>query len=108
MPVQELELSYAQQGSQFAAYGPISWADLEVLAVKVANEAQWRKIKKARGVPSAGDTISSAFGASWTVKLGRLDTDKPDPAGRLPKPDASVQEITVSFQKRCIVRRPSL
>lgn len=82
-----------------AGYGPISWADLEVLATKVANEAAWSKIKRARGVPSAGDVISSAFGAAWQVKLGRLDADKPDPEGRIPKADASVAQITVSISQ---------
>lgn len=95
----ERERQACQQTSMCcdAGYGPISWSDLEVLSAKVANEAVWRNIKKARGVPSSGDVISSAFGAAWPVKLGRLDTDKPDPEGRLPKPDASVPEITVSF-----------
>ena len=79
-----------------AGYGPISWADLEVLSAKVANEYAWSKIKRARGVPSSGDIISSAFGAAWPVKLGRLDAEQPDPENRLPKPDASVPEITVS------------
>lgn len=79
-----------------AGYGPISWADLEVTAAKVANESDWRAVKKARGLPSSGDVISSAFGASWPLKLGRQDTDKPDPPGRLPPPNASVPEITVS------------
>lgn len=65
------------------------------MAAKVATEASWRDIKRSRGVPSAGDVISSAFGAAWPVKLGRVDTDKPDPAGRLPGPEASVKEITV-------------
>ena len=81
-----------------AGYGPISWADLEVLAAKVANEASWRVIKTKGGLPSSGDVISSAFGAAWPVKLGRHDADKPDPANRLPLPEASVQEITVRSQ----------
>jgi len=46
-------------------------------------------------VPSSGDVISTAFGASWAVRLGRVDSGKPDPEGRLPKPDASIKEITV-------------
>jgi hypothetical protein len=29
------------------------------------------------------------------VRLGRLDSGKPDTEGRLPKPDASVKDITV-------------
>ena len=81
--------------SLLAGYGAISWADLEVLSAKVANEAVWRDVKKLRGVPSSGDVISSAFGAAWPVKLGRQDADQPDPEGRLPKPDATVAEITV-------------
>ncbi len=57
-----------------------------------------------RGVPSSGDIISTAFGATWNVKLGRVDSGKPDPEGRLPKPDASVKEITVilSHSKRAV------
>lgn len=79
-------------------YGAISWADLEVLSVKVANEAAWRVVKKARGVPSSGDVISTAFGAAWPVKLGRVDAEQPDPENRLPKLDASVPEVTVSLR----------
>jgi len=56
-----------------------------------------------RGVPSAGDVISTAFGATWGVRLGRVDSDKPDPEGRLPKADASVAEITVSSQYALLV-----
>jgi len=37
-----------QRKPNFAGYGPISWADLEVLAAKVANEAAWRVVKQAR------------------------------------------------------------
>lgn len=97
----------------------ISWADLEVLAAKVANEKDWIKIKRANGVPSqgggqgGGDIISSAFGASWPVKLGRVDSEQPDPAGRVPLNDASVKDLTVLcptwfyFGVQGIVARPS-
>ena len=79
-----------------AGFALISYADLEVLAAKVANEKDWAKIKRANGVPSSGDIISSAFGAAWPVKLGRIDATEPSPAGLVPSSDASVQEITVS------------
>lgn len=38
-------------------------------------------------------TIQKAFGAQWDVRLGRVDSDVADPAGRVPPPGASVQEI---------------
>lgn len=80
-----------------SGYGPISRADLEVVAAKVANEKAWGAIKRARGLPSSGDIISSAFGASWPLKLGRIDTDTADPPGRIPLADANMPAVTVRF-----------
>ena len=77
-------------------FEPISYADLEVLAAKVAATKSWAAIKiKQSSLPSGGEVISSAFGAAFNVRLGRRDATEPDPAGRLPLSDAPVEEIVV-------------
>jgi hypothetical protein len=75
----------------------ITWADLSVLAAKVAAQMSWFAAKKARlGAGADVDTISSAFGADWPVVLGRMDSSAPDAPGGLPDPaTASVQEVRV-------------
>ena len=37
--------------------------------------------------------LQTAFGASWPVKIGRLDSNTPGRAGRIPPLDASVEDI---------------
>ena len=76
---------------------PITWADLSVLAAKVAAQKSWFAAKKARLGPGADiDTISSAFGADWPVVLGRMDSSAADAPGRVPDPTtASVQDVRV-------------
>ncbi len=76
---------------------PITWADLSVLAAKVAVQKSWFVAKAARLGPGADvNTISSAFGADWPVVLGRMDSAAADPAGRIPDPaTASPLEIRV-------------
>lgn len=55
--------------SAHVGFGPISWADLEVMALKVANRAQWLDIKTQRAsIASGGSTIADAFGSEWIVR----------------------------------------
>lgn len=85
--------------SQQSGIAPISWADLEVMALKVATRLLWRDIKLSRAsVASGGSTIADNFGAEWVVNLGRKDADEPDPEGRVLQPNASVQEAKEFFR----------
>lgn len=45
------------------------------------------------GATGDAATITRAFGAAWDVRLGREDSSVADPAGRLPAPGASVEEV---------------
>ena len=68
-----------------AGIPPLSWADTLVLGAKVSAELSWVNAKKKRlGAGADIDTISSAFGADFPLKLGRVDVTEPDPAGRFP------------------------
>lgn len=78
--------------------GPISYADLEILAAKVATKQLWRKIKLSNAkVQSGGEKIDEAFGTQWDTVVGRVDADTPDPAGRIPAPGASAAELKEFF-----------
>lgn len=73
--------------------GPISWADLLVLAGKVATLKQWNEEKKQKlADPTALGLIPVV---PWPTVLGRIDVAEAAPAGRIPQPDADVQEIKV-------------
>eukprot|EP00892_Ulva_mutabilis_P005537 jgi/Ulvmu1/3355/UM156_0012.1 len=64
-----IDVGNAELGS-----GPISWADLMVLAAKVAVQADWKDIKVSRSaIRSGGEEVAKTFGAAWDVKLGRVD-----------------------------------
>lgn len=77
-----------------AEQGPISWADLLVLAAKLTTQMSWRSIKDAESKDPAGaEIISTVYGTNWSVQLGRTDSGVPAPAGRLPQPDASATEV---------------
>lgn len=74
--------------------GPLSWADLLVIAGKVATRKVWYDAKVARAkISSGGNVIATAFAADWPIQLGRIDATEPDPAGRLPALDAPVAEV---------------
>ena len=51
------------------------------------------RIKTEKSGVGKGEIVSSAFGADYPVKIGRVDSNVPDPAGRIPSADASVEEI---------------
>jgi L-ascorbate peroxidase len=79
---------------------PISYADLEVMGLRVATRLKWAYIKVSRApVASGGETISDAFGAAWDVSLGRPDAESADPEGRVLQPSASPQEVKDWFFK---------
>ncbi|GIL48968.1 hypothetical protein Vafri_5468 [Volvox africanus] len=92
----KIDAAGAEDGS-----GPISWADLLVLAAKVSTQAQWATIKRSRAqIASGGDVIAGpAFGAAWPVRLGRVDSTVPAPSGRIPAADASVEEVKAFMEK---------
>ncbi|KAL3132609.1 hypothetical protein ABBQ32_009138 [Trebouxia sp. C0010 RCD-2024] len=83
-----------------AGQGPISWADLIVLAAKVAHVLSWteQKVKRAT-VASGGSTIADAFGAAFPVPLGRMDADSADDAVKIPTQSASPAEVKEFFNK---------
>ncbi|KAK9812426.1 hypothetical protein WJX73_009908 [Symbiochloris irregularis] len=83
------------QNSKAAGQGEYSWADVLVLAAKVTAQKLWASVKiKQSGLQGdEAGVISSVYGADFPVKLGRVDATKPDPSGRVPKPDARVQDI---------------
>jgi len=37
--------------------------------------------------------LATAFGSDWPVRLGRVDSNVPGPAGKIPQADASVEDI---------------
>lgn len=74
--------------------GPLSWADLLVLAAKTAVQKEWFALKVKRvGDKESADTVAKAFGSAWDVKLGRVDTATPAPAGRALSQNASTEEM---------------
>lgn len=53
------------------------------------------KIKQSGLQGDEAGVISSVYGADFPIRLGRVDASQPDPSGRVPKPDAPVQDIQV-------------
>lgn len=52
-----------------AGLPPISWADLEVAALKLANRSLWLDIKTQRAsIAAGGSTIAENFGSPWDVR----------------------------------------
>jgi L-ascorbate peroxidase len=83
---------------------PISYADLMVLACKVATQDAWRAVKLKKTVTtSGGDIIATVYGTDWPVRLGRVDSAEAAPAGRIPDDAAPVTEI-VDFMKKLGVK----
>ncbi len=76
----------------------ISWADLIVLAAKVAHVQSWtaQKVKRA-SIAQDGSTIAEAFGAAFPVPLGRVDATSPDAPVQVPTQTASPAEVKVSL-----------
>ncbi|GLC42901.1 hypothetical protein PLESTB_001812400 [Pleodorina starrii] len=91
----KIDAAGAEDGS-----GPISWADLLVLAAKVTTQAEWARIKRSRAqIASGGDVIAGpAFGAAWPVRLGRVDSPVAA-GGRVPSADAPVSEIKAFMER---------
>eukprot|EP00882_Tetradesmus_deserticola_P003731 GHRQ01003946.1.p1 GENE.GHRQ01003946.1~~GHRQ01003946.1.p1 ORF type:complete len:361 (+),score=156.95 GHRQ01003946.1:38-1084(+) len=77
----------------------ISYADLLVLATKVATTQAWKEVKmKKTQTTSGGEIITTVYGTEWPVRLGRVDSATPGAAGRIPADGAPVAEI-VAFMK---------
>lgn len=73
---------------------PLSWADTIVLAAKIATAKQWREQKISRAAdPAKGAEISDKFGTPVVVSIGRSDAATPGPAGRIPAPGASPDDV---------------
>ncbi|PNW83243.1 hypothetical protein CHLRE_05g233900v5 [Chlamydomonas reinhardtii] len=74
--------------------GPISWADLIVLAAKVTTQSGWSATKVSRAqIASGGEVIAGpAFSAAWPVRLGRVDSPAAA-AVKVPTYDSPVAEI---------------
>jgi len=78
----------------------ISWADLLVMAGKVAITKDWVQTKIDRSeTPEGGAVIANSFGAPFEVKLGRVDATGPDSAPPVPGMDASTEEIKAWLNK---------
>ncbi|WIA23161.1 hypothetical protein OEZ86_010056 [Tetradesmus obliquus] len=78
----------------------ISYADLLVLATKVATTQAWKAVKMQKTqTTSGGEIITTVYGTEWPVRLGRVDSATAGAAGRLPAADAPVAEITAFMGK---------
>ncbi|KAB1209957.1 Thylakoid lumenal 29 kDa protein, chloroplastic [Morella rubra] len=85
--------------------GPISYADLIQLAAQSAIKATFlaSAIRKCGGNEEKGNLVYSAYGSAgqWGLfdrEFGRVDTQEPDPEGRVPQWEkASVKEIKDKF-----------
>uniref|UniRef100_A0A383W9J5 Plant heme peroxidase family profile domain-containing protein n=1 Tax=Tetradesmus obliquus TaxID=3088 RepID=A0A383W9J5_TETOB len=78
----------------------ISYADLLVLATKVATTQAWKAVKMQKTqTTSGGEIITTVYGTEWPVRLGRVDSAAAGAAGRLPAADAPVAEITAFMGK---------
>lgn len=85
--------------------GPISYSDLIQLAAQSAMKSSFlaSAIRKCGGNEEKGNILYSAYGSSgqWGLfdrNFGRLDTQEPDPEGRVPQWEkASVQEMKDKF-----------
>ncbi|KAG2487468.1 hypothetical protein HYH03_013890 [Edaphochlamys debaryana] len=84
----EIDAASEKDGS-----GPISWADLMVLAAKVSTQASWTDVKRPKIVEGPVPQVD------FPVKLGRVDSTEAGPAGKVPAADASVADITAYFAK---------
>lgn len=85
----EIDAAGAKTGA-----GPISWADLIMLAGKVATQRAWASAKIKRAVTeSGGELIAGPLGAQWDVRIGRVDNPNASPEGRIPSATADVEEI---------------
>ncbi len=74
----------------------ISWADLIIIAAKVATALEWSAIKNKRNpAPEGGRSIADLFGAEWNLQLGREDATQPDPEVPIPSVNSSVDQIRV-------------
>ena len=80
--------------------GPISWADLIYVAGKVATRKKWlgEKVEKLQGKMSA-EMVQQSYGTPWTARIGRVDVDEADPAGRIPGPNATLEELRDFYLK---------
>eukprot|EP01025_Chloroclados_australasicus_P016354 TRINITY_DN1816_c0_g1_i1.p1 TRINITY_DN1816_c0_g1~~TRINITY_DN1816_c0_g1_i1.p1 ORF type:complete len:347 (-),score=44.86 TRINITY_DN1816_c0_g1_i1:341-1381(-) len=74
--------------------GPISWADLIVVAARFAAKQSWFDIKLKRASNAAGgEIVASAFASEFPLDLGRIDATEPNVSGKILADDASVKEI---------------
>ncbi len=72
----------------------ISNADLIVAGARCAVRQSWALIKVSRGrTVKDGEVLRDAFGSEFPLTLGRLDTETPDPAGRIPAAGSSVTDV---------------
>jgi len=80
--------------------GNISWADLLVLAGKVAVTKEWRNAKVVKsGTEDGGKLIADSFGTAFVVKLGRLDSTEADSGLIVPCRTASTDDIKTWLSK---------
>ncbi len=94
----QTELDSSVGALSCAGQEAISWADLIVLAAKVAHVQSWtaQKVKRA-SIAQDGSTIAEAFGAAFPVPLGRVDATSPDAPVQVPTQSASPAEVKVSY-----------
>jgi L-ascorbate peroxidase len=86
--------------------GPIGWADLIYVAGEAAFQTQFllSAIQTAGGNEQKGAQLATAFGSAgqwgfFDKKLGRKDATEPDPAGRIPGPDAPLSAWADAFKR---------
>lgn len=85
-------------GGADVGQGPISWADLIVLAAKVSTQKVWYRAKVGNAkTETGGELIASAFSAEWPVQLGRVDSNIPAPPGRLLPENPTAEEVQKFF-----------
>lgn len=99
--VEKLAKAKAAVDAQGAERGqqPISWADTIVLAAKVGTEAAWAVERQQRASTPEGKRNSLMFPNPIAVRVGRIDATEPAPAGRVPAPGTSIEEIRAFFTK---------
>jgi len=75
--------------------GPISWADTLVVGAKVATDKAWDdvRVEKTGGDLAKAGTLKG-FSKPFVVRIGREDNLTPGPAGVLPAPGASPEDIS--------------
>jgi L-ascorbate peroxidase len=87
-----------------ASQKTISWADTIVLACKVTQQMIWYDARFVRN-PVNGALLAESYGNPITVRLGRLDSETPDAAGKVLAVGASAQDV-LALSKTLGVKDP--